>query len=368
MKKFIIVAGARPNFIKIAPLIACLKKYPSVRPILVHTGQHYDFELSRIFFRDLDIPEPDINLNIGSAPYAQQISRIKNAFEKVLLKVKPDLVIVAGDVNSTLACSMAASRLNIKLAHIEAGLRSFDLTMPEEINRRLTDGLSDYLFVSEKSGLVNLRNEGIEKEKVFFVGNIMIDALVSNMGKIDRSRIFKQIFADSGVLPYGVLTLHRPSNVDSKKALLRIVGILKMACKNIKLIYPMHPRARSMIRKFKLERVFGSIPDLCVIEPLGYADFLHLVKYAEFVMTDSGGIQEEATVLKVPCLTMRKNTERPSTVREGTNVLVGLDKGSIRSCLGKILKDKWKKSKVPALWDAKTAERICRILLKADLK
>lgn len=367
MKKIFLVAGARPNFIKIAPLMRELKKHRrNFNTRLVHTGQHYDFSMSEIFFDHLEIPKPDIYLNVGSGSHSVQTAKVMTAFEEEVLNEKPGLVIVVGDVNSTLACSLVASKLNIKVAHVEAGLRSFDRTMPEEINRIVTDSLSDYLFVSEESGLKNLKKEGVNADKVHFVGNVMIDTLLFHMDKIDKSDILTRLSLISNS-HYSVLTLHRPANVDSKDALKQIYDILKAICERIKVVYPIHPRSRKMIESHGLLKKFEHLKNLCMIDPLGYIDFIKLVKESGFVLTDSGGIQEETTVLKVPCLTMRENTERPVTVKVGSNILVGREKQKIIDSVDAILKSKWKKGKIPELWDGEAAIRIINILSKPIL-
>lgn len=368
MRKIIIIAGARPNFMKIAPLMHEFRRHRSAfKPLLVHTGQHYDFEMSEVFFQNLNIPKPDIYLNIGSASHAVQTARIMIEFEKVLLDEQPDLVIVVGDVNSTAACSLVASKMHIRVAHVEAGLRSFDRTMPEEINRIVTDSVSDMLFVSEPSGLKNLKREGVNSGKVHFVGNIMIDTLLSNMKRIERSDIFSRICSGDGINKiephqYAVMTLHRPSNVDSETSLSEIYGIIESITAKVKIIYPVHPRTKKMIKRHKYLQKFEMLGNLFMIDPLGYIDFIRLVKDSLFVLTDSGGIQEETTVLNVPCLTMRDNTERPVTISEGTNILVGRNKGKIVAAVHRILTGKWKRSKVPELWDGKTAERIIEVI------
>jgi UDP-N-acetylglucosamine 2-epimerase (non-hydrolysing) len=369
-KKIMLVAGARPNFVKIAPLLHEISNYKKhFSTVLVHTGQHYDFKMSEIFFKDLNIPEPDIHLNVGSGSHASQTANIMTAFEKVVLKEKPAVIVVVGDVNSTVACSLVASKLNVKVAHVEAGLRSFDRTMPEEINRIVTDSLSDYLFVSEQSGLKNLKKEGISTEKVFFVGNVMIDTLFSNRDKINKSAILENLFpkktpSPSQPVPYAVLTLHRPGNVDAKQAVAEIYTILKKVSGLIKIIYPIHPRALKMIEAHSYLQKFKRLNNLTMIEPLGYIDFMKLVSAAAFVLTDSGGIQEETTVLKVPCLTMRGNTERPVTITAGTNILVGRSHSQIVKYSHQILAGKFKHGKTPKLWDGKTAGRIVKILDK----
>lgn len=360
--KILCVVGTRPNIMKVAPILKEIKKHKRFKPILLHTGQHYDFRMSDIFFRDLQIPKPDIYLGVGSGNHAEQTARIMLAVEKKLLSEKPDLVVVVGDVNSTLACALAASKIGIKIAHIEAGLRSFDNTMPEEINRRLTDSISDYLFISEKSGLHNLMKEGIDRRKMFFVGNVMIDTLLSNMGAIDKSNILDRLKSEERT--YAVLTLHRPSNVDSKGSLHEIYTLLTKITEYTKIIYPIHPRASKMIKSHGFLKRFKHIDGLEIIKPLGYIDFIKLVKESKFVLTDSGGIQEEATVMKIPCLTMRKNTERPVTIEKGTNYIVGRDKGKIIRYIKSILKNRYKKSVIPKKWDGNTSERIIHVIEK----
>jgi len=362
--KIIVVAGARPNFMKIGPLMKELRSfYEDFESLLVHTGQHYDFQMSEVFFQELNIPKPDIFLDVKAGSHAFQTAEIMIAFEKVLIDHKPDLVIVVGDVTSTAACTLTAAKLGIKVAHVEAGLRSFDRTMPEEINRLVTDSLSDYLFVSEASGLVNLKNEGTDPKKIFHVGNIMIDTLIANIRTIDDSPVFeKHVLRKRG---YAVATVHRPSNVDSKEALSEVIGIFSMITQRMPLVCPIHPRTRKNIETFGLMDRFSHMRNLVVTEPLGYIEFVKLVKESKFVLTDSGGIQEETTVLKVPCITMRENTERPSTVDEGTNVLVGRNTKKIEVLVRKIQKDQWKKGHVPKYWDGKTAVRIVAVLRKA---
>jgi UDP-N-acetylglucosamine 2-epimerase (non-hydrolysing) len=361
MKKIIVVAGARPNFMKIAPLLKEFGNYKDqFNVMLVHTGQHYDFEMSESFFQDLDIPVPYVHLEIGSETHAVQTAKVMTTFEKLLQKESPELVVVVGDVNSTLACSLVATKMNIKVAHVEAGLRSFDRTMPEEINRIVTDSISDYLFVSEESGCLNLKKEGVNQEKIHFVGNIMIDTLLSNMPKIDKSLILKTYSLQPQM--YAVLTLHRPSNVDSKESLLEIYGILKNTSERIKIVYPVHPRTKKMMERYALLNKFEELDNFLMVNPLGYIDFLHLVKNSKFVLTDSGGIQEETTLLKVPCLTMRENTERPITINEGTNILVGRSKFRIRERVDTVLTKHINGSKIPKFWDGKTAMRIVEVL------
>jgi UDP-N-acetylglucosamine 2-epimerase (non-hydrolysing) len=361
MKKVIVVAGARPNFMKVAPLMRELKRYPRhFQCLLVHTGQHYDFEMSEVFFQNLQIPKPDIYLNVGSSSHAIQTAKIMITFEKVLLREQPDVIIVVGDVNSTLACSLVASKLHIKIAHVEAGLRSFDRTMPEEINRIITDSLSDYLFVSEESGVRNLKREGINSPKIYFVGNIMIDTLLFNLPVVNKSNIVKELNLTKE--RYCVMTLHRPSNVDSATSLSEIYSIMESISRMMQIIYPVHPRTRKMFKALNYLDKFNGINGFRMIEPLGYIDFIKLLKGSICALTDSGGIQEETTILKIPCMTMRDNTERPITVTRGTNHLVGRNKRKIMRHVGNILRGKMKKGNIPDLWDGKTAARIVDIL------
>lgn len=358
--KILCIIGARPNFIKISPLLEEMAKYREFKPIVVHTGQHYDYELSKIFFRELNISNPDYSLKVGSGSQASQTARIMMKLDPLFLKEKPDLTIVVGDVNSTLAGAIVAAKLRIPLAHIEAGLRSFDRSMPEEINRLLTDQLSTYLFVTEPSAIHNLLREGIKKEKIFYVGNIMIDSLL-------RYRNILQRHAYQKFLPYGgdyiLLTLHRQENVDNQKNFKGILGALEEVQKKIKIIWPIHPRTKKQLRKFRFFSKIRIMRNLILLSPLGYFDNLSLMRQARLILTDSGGIQEEATVLGIPCLTLRETTERPITVKIGTNQVVGLKKERIVKESFTILAGNVKKAKIPKFWDGKTAQRIARILL-----
>ncbi len=372
-QKILLIAGARPNFMKIAPLMRELRRHPDrFDAVLVHTGQHYDFSMSEVFFKNLNIPKPGIYLNVGSGSHAVQTARVMETFEKVALKEKPGLVIVVGDVNSTMACSITAAKLKIKVAHVEAGLRSFDRTMPEEINRIVTDSLSDLLFVTEDSGLKNLKKEGVPFKKIHFVGNIMIDTLLTNMPRIDKSGILKKLNSTRATAggpfltpgQYCVLTLHRPANVDTPAALSKIFDIIRDVSRTTPIIYPVHPRTLGMLKRHGFYKDFNGLNNLLMIEPVGYIDFIHLVKNARFVLTDSGGIQEETTVLNIPCITMRENTERPVTIKEGTNYLAGLDKQKILKIVSAIRAGKAKQGRRPKYWDGKTAERIVTILEK----
>jgi UDP-N-acetylglucosamine 2-epimerase (non-hydrolysing) len=368
-KKIINVVGARPNFIKIAPIMAEMGKSSHLAPLLVHTGQHYDENVSRLFFEELEIPKPDVNLEVGSSSHARQTAEIMKHFEPVLLAERPDLVLVVGDVNSTIACSLVAVKLGIPVAHVEAGLRSFDRRMPEEINRLLTDAISDLLFVTEESGIKNLRREGIPSEKIHFVGNVMIDTLLRFREKAGRSTILE----DLGLKPrsYAAMTLHRPSNVDDKEDVLRIFRAIEEISRDLPVVFPVHPRTRESLTELDLWKKFEGLEGLVLTEPLGYLDFLHLMDRSALMLTDSGGIQEETTVLQVPCITIRENTERPVTVIEGTNIVAGTDPVEIvraaRQALAspppaRLLRHPLPKRPLPKYWDGKAAERIVRIL------
>ena len=353
--KIINVVGARPNFMKIAPIMRALGTRKNIRQILVHTGQHYDVNMSKVFFKDLDIPKPDIHLGVKAAGRDEQIDRIKKKFEAVLKKETPEVVVVVGDVNSTLACALAAREKGVRIAHVEAGLRSFDMSMPEEINRIETDKVADILMTSCADADNNLLKEGIPSEKIFLVGNVMIDSLVFGMGRLNErpSRM-------EGRGKYAVVTIHRQSNVDDKKKLTAISDILRKVSRDIRLVFPVHPRTKKQIEMFGLGRYYER--NIEMLPPLGYLDFIGLYKGAEFVITDSGGIQEETTFLNVPCLTMRENTERPITVSHGTNKLVGFDEKLILSSVGDILGGKRKRKKPIKLWDGKASERIAKII------
>jgi len=360
--KIINVVGARPNFMKIAPLMAAQKESGRIEPILVHTGQHYDERMSDLFFRQLGIPEPDVNLGVGSASHAVQTAEIMKAFEPVVLERKPDAVLVVGDVNSTIACGLVAVKLGVKLIHVEAGLRSFDRSMPEEINRILTDAISDLLFCTEKSGVENLRREGIPDDKIFLVGNVMIDSLMANKEKAEKSRILDEL----NIKPnsYAVLTLHRPSNVDNPVVFGRILDAIEVIQSDMPVIFPIHPRTQKNIAGSELARKIDSMRSLRLTEPLGYLDFLKLMSNARLVLTDSGGIQEETTILKVPCITLRENTERPITVEAGSNILAGTTTDKIIAAYRKTIGNSNREIKTPPLWDGHAAERIVKVLLE----
>lgn len=362
--KIINIVGARPNFMKMAPIIEAMNKYPDqINHLLVHTGQHYDEKMSKSFFHDLGMPKPDINLEVGSGSHAEQTAKIMVEFEKVCLKETPDLVIVVGDVNSTMACTITAKKLGIKVAHVEAGLRSRDMSMPEEINRLCTDVLCDYLFTTDHFANENLKAEGVSDDKVFFVGNVMIDTLLKHKQMASTLKISNQFGLRSG--QFATLTMHRPGNVDCKEALQGILESLAEISQEVPIVFPIHPRTRKMVEKFGLSHFFNSgdkVEGIWITEPLGYLEFLHLNMNARLVLTDSGGLQEETTVLGVPCITMRPNTERPITCEVGSNVMVGNCKETILREAHKILNGDVPQGRVPEMWDGKTAERIVDIL------
>ena len=361
MKKIISVVGARPNFMKIAPLHRAFIPHAGVvKHMICHTGQHFDENMSRIFFEELELPQPDFYLGVGGGSHAEQTARIMTGFEKVLLDENPDLVVVLGDVNSTLAASLVASKMGIPVAHIEAGLRSFDRTMPEEINRMVTDILAGYLFVSEPSGLTNLRKEGISEEKMYHVGNIMIDSLVHYLPKTENTTAMNNLGLQTR--DYVLVTFHRPNNVDLKEKLNELVHFLNRLSERKKVVFPVHPRTRINLEQYRLIKELKS--RVILTEPMGYIDFLSLTRHALLVVTDSGGIQEETTWLGVPCITVRDNTERPVTVDRGTNVLAGTNLHRVQELAGEVLQGKTKKGEIPEYWDGKTAERIVQILLR----
>ncbi len=356
--RIISVVGARPNFMKIAPLVAECARVPGISHLLVHTGQHYDAGMSEVFFRDLSIPAPDIDLGVGSASHAVQTAQIMIEFEKVCARESPDLVIVVGDVNSTMAATLVAAKLHVPVAHVEAGLRSFDRTMPEEINRVVTDQLSDYLFTTSREADENLKREGVNAEKIHFVGNVMIDTLQKHRGSADGLNVASRLGVDGEA--YALMTLHRPSNVDNLAILQGILTAVQDISTSLPVIFPIHPRTSQRIREFELDAmVHGRVR---LTEPLGYLEFLNLMSGARMVLTDSGGLQEETTILGIPCLTIRQNTERPVTISEGTNELVGTDPDRIRETAERILAGKRKTPRVPEYWDGKAAERIVAIL------
>jgi len=358
--KIISVAGARPNFMKIAPLMEAFRAQDSIEPMLVHTGQHYDEKMSDLFFRQLGIPEPDVNLGIGSGSHAVQVAEVMKAFEQVVLDEKPDVVLVVGDVNSTIACGMVAVKLGVTLVHVEAGLRSFDRGMPEEINRLLTDAISDMLFVTEKSGRENLLNEGVCEERIFMVGNVMIDTLLKNKAKSDESTILADLGLEAG--GYAAMTLHRPSNVDNAEVLARLLDAIDVVQADMPVVFPIHPRTRNNLASLGLAGRVEGMSDLRLLDPIGYLDFLKLTSSARLVLTDSGGIQEETTILKVPCITLRENTERPITAEVGSNIIAGTQSADIIAAYRTVMDGSARTPGIPDLWDGLAAQRIAAIM------
>jgi UDP-N-acetylglucosamine 2-epimerase (non-hydrolysing) len=363
LKTIISVVGARPNFMKVAPLHKAFQKHASsIRHLIVHTGQHYDEAMSKIFFGDLELPQPDFYLGVGSGSHAQQTARIMVEFEKVLEQVHPDLVIVVGDVNSTVACSLVSVKTEIPVAHVEAGLRSGDRTMPEEINRLLTDSIADHLFVTEPSGVANLRREGIDEKKIHLVGNVMIDSLIHYREKAKQSTIMERLGVKAN--KFTLVTLHRPSNVDTEDGLTKILTMFERIASHAEIVFPVHPRTKKMLAQHGLGARSESIQGLKLLDPIGYLDFLRLLDNAQLVLTDSGGIQEETTFLGVPCLTLRENTERPITCEVGTNELCGLDVEKVVSRSEAVFAGNRKKGRVPDLWDGNAANRIVDVLIR----
>ncbi len=361
--KILSIVGARPNFMKVAPLQRAFQHYPSIDAKVVHTGQHYDAQMSDIFFNQLELPKPDYYLGVGSGSHAEITAKIMIEFEKIVLKEKPDLVLVVGDVDSTLACALVTKKLNIKLAHVEAGLRSGDREMPEEINRIITDSISDYLFVTEQSGMVHLAREGVASEKTFFVGNVMIDSLCHYRRKAAGLPLLA--FLGLEKKGYILMTMHRPSNVDRANKLEIILETIKSLCQENKLVLPLHPRTRKNLEKFHLLDTLKAIPNLIILEPQGYLEFLHLMENSALIVTDSGGIQEESTYLQVPCLTIRDSTERPVTMELGTNVLVPqLDQELIMTAYKNIDQNSNKPKVIPPFWDGHAAQRIAKQIIK----
>ena len=356
-----LIAGARPNFMKIAPIIEAIEKAKkegkNINYRLIHTGQHYDKKMSGNFFDELGIPEPDINLEAGSGTQAEQTATIMTRYEKVLMEQRPDLVMVVGDVTSTMACSIAAKKLNnIKVAHVEGGIRSGDLTMPEEINRMVTDAITDYFFTTSHTANDNLRKAGVREDQIFFVGNTMIDTLLKNRSRFKKPAVWDKLHLEEG--KYIVMTLHRPANVDEEEKLRHLMQEIVDNSDGLPLVFPVHPRTAKI-----LDHLGITDARLHTIEPLGYLEFNYLVEHAKAVITDSGGITEETTVMGIPCMTLRDNTERPETIEVGTNELVGTDPRNIKPAMEKLFSGQWKKGEVPELWDGHTAERIVESLL-----
>jgi UDP-N-acetylglucosamine 2-epimerase (non-hydrolysing) len=357
------VVGARPNFMKMAPIMRAMKNNPALKPLLLHTGQHYDWEMSKIFFEQLGLGEPDFHLGAGSGSHAKQIAKIMTESEKVFASVRPDLVVVVGDVNSTLACGITAKKMGIPVAHVEAGLRSRDMAMPEEINRIVTDSIADLLFTTCRDAGANLLAEGAGPRKIHFAGNVMIDTLIHCKPEIDKSDALKRFGLKKG--RYALITLHRPSNVDAPEQLRAVSSILKMVCSKLPLVYPVHPRTAARMKEFGIDLANAGV---ITVPPLGYFDFVRLTRDATVVLTDSGGIQEETTFLGVPCLTLRENTERPITVATGTNKIVGLDFHRIEREIEAIISGKYKKGRIPSLWDGHAADRIVFEIVKYFLE
>jgi len=362
VKKIICVVSARPNFVKIAPIIHAFRLRRAFDPHIVHTGQHYDEKMSDLFFRELEIPKPNVNLGVGGGSHAVQTAQTMLAFEKICLQEKPDAVLVVGDVNGTVACGLVAVKLGVKLIHVEAGLRSFDRSMPEEINRIVVDSISDVLFCTEKSGLENLKREGTPDEKVFLVGNVMIDSLLKNREKAEKLPILE----DLGLRPkqYATLTLHRPAAVDNPDVLNRLFDAFERIQRDMPILFPVHPRTKNNLDKFGLTPRLEKMKNIRLLEPQGYLEFLKLNANALLVFTDSGGLQEETTILKTPCVTLRENTERPCTCEVGSNRLVGLDPQAILDAYAQIRAGKNPEPQTPPFWDGKAAERIAEALEK----
>ncbi len=359
--KIINIVGARPNFMKIAPILRAYQAHDHIEALLVHTGQHYDKRMSESFFDHLEIRDPDINLEVGSGSHAVQTAEIMRRFEPVVLEHKPDVVLVVGDVNSTIACGLVAVKLGVRLVHVEAGLRSFDRTMPEEINRLLTDAISDLLLCSEQSGVDNLLKEGVDPDKIVLVGNVMIDSLIHGRPRTMQSPVLKDLSLEEG--RYAVLTLHRPSNVDDPAVFAGILDALDVVQRQMPVIFPIHPRTRKNLESGSLHARVARMNNLRLEEPLGYLDFGRLVAGARIVLTDSGGIQEETTYLGIPCLTLRENTERPSTVQFGSNQIVGVRTERIIEAFERVMAGDSGGGQVPPLWDGHAAERIAQVLL-----
>ena len=360
--KILNVIGARPNMMKIAPIVEAMQAVESIDQTLLHTGQHYDAKMSQIFFDELGIPKPDIYLGVGSASHAQQTARIMVEFEKILLAEKPDIVLVIGDVNSTLACAVTAAKLTVPVVHVEAGLRSYDRTMPEEVNRIVTDALSDLLLTPSPDADENLRKEGISDAKIAFVGNVMIDTLNKHKQHAKEQKTPQKLGLEPG--EYALITLHRPSNVDQRDTFTGIVDALVDIATDLPLLFPLHPRTQKRIEEFELAEKIAATPNIHLIEPLGYLPFLDLMMHAKVLLTDSGGIQEETTILGVPCLTLRPNTERPITIEQGTNILVGSEPDAIRREARKIIAGQTKPAQIPDLWDGHTAPRIVESIVQ----
>jgi len=356
LAKILLVCGARPNFMKIAPIMAAIKESGKLDPMLIHTGQHYDEKMSKSFFDLLDIPKPDLDLGVGSGSHAEQTARVMVEFEKACLSAKPDLVVVVGDVNSTMACTIVAKKLWIPVAHVEAGLRSFDMKMPEEINRIVTDSICDLFFTTDPEGNGNLARNGVPASRIHFAGNVMTDTLLRNRQRAAGNPILGTL----GVKPrqYCVLTLHRPSNVDNREVMDGFLGAFEIIQRKLKIVFPAHPRTVKMMEQFGFRDRLAAMPGLLIQEPMDYHQMLKLTDNAAFVITDSGGVQEESTVLGVPCVTVRENTERPVTVAVGTNEVIGTSPAKLLDAVERISAGKWKKGGIPEGWDGRASQRI----------
>jgi len=360
MIKVHLIIGARPNIMKIGPLFKELQKHPNkYQAKIIHTGQHYDERMSELFFKELSVSEPDFSLNVGSASHGEQTARIMEKYEEVVLTDKPDLVVVAGDVNSTMACTLVAVKLSIPVAHLEAGLRSNDRSMPEEINRIITDSVCDLLLTPSEDADVNLINEGVDKSKIKLIGNIMIDSLIHNLSDAMHSTILNDIKLEPQ--SYCLVTMHRPSNVDNKASMDLFIKTIKGLTEKLPVVIPLHPRTEKNLAKFGYNEEFYAIHDLTVLPPVGYHDMLKLEMNAKLIVTDSGGLQEESTYMGIPCLTVRENTERPITITEGTNKLTKLDPELIFTETDLILSGKHKEGNIPDLWDGNTAQRVVAV-------
>ena len=356
MFRILNIVGARPNFMKIAPLMTAMLKSELIEPILIHTGQHYDEKMSKLFFEELEIPKPEVNLGVGSGSQAKQVAKIMEGFDDICEQYKPDAILVVGDVNSTMACSIVAAKLGIKIIHMEAGLRSYDRRMPEEINRIVTDSLADLLLTPSEDGTENLLKEGISPDKIKLVGNIMIDTLLHFLPKAEKSDVLEKLSISKN--EYVAVTLHRPSTVDDADNLKSVLETLGKIQEKIKIVFPIHPRTRKNIELYGLNKLVEESSNLILTEPLGYLDFQKLMSNSKFMITDSGGVQEETTALKIPCITVRENTERPVTIWEGTNEIVGFDMEKLLFYANKAISGDWKESRIPQYWDGKTAERV----------
>ena len=359
MKTVLHIVGARPNFMKVAPIHRALRERGKLRQVLVHTGQHYDVNMSDVFFTDLGLPAPDVHLGVGSGSHADQTGKVMMELEKLFERDRPDLVSVVGDVNSTLAAALVAAKMLIPLAHVEAGLRSFDRTMPEEINRIVTDRLADFLLTPSRDGDENLLKEGVDKARIFFVGNVMIDSLLQAKASAEKLPTLTKLELTPGA--YAVCTLHRASNVDDRAILQGLLHVLGTVSESVPVVFPVHPRTRKMLADLGLNDTLARYRSLKLVDPLGYLDFLCLTSQAKLILTDSGGLQEESTALGVPCLTLRENTERPITVEIGTNLVVGMDPAVILREANKILQGHGKKGRIPELWDGHAADRIAEL-------